>query len=608
MDDKKPERFQVDLRGLIDLLSQHLYSGPSIFVRELLQNAVDAIRARQELEPDFAGSVQIELIESRDGRPTLLFQDDGIGLTEQEMHRFLATIGQSSKRPGSVERPEDFLGQFGIGLLSCFMVTDEIVVLSQSMRPGGHAPVEWRGSSDGTYEVRTLQQAIPVGTQVFLRAKKGVEEFFDKARLLSLARDFGGCLPFTICFTSAGQTHRVNTMAPWEETAADAISRHRLLDYGKNLFGREFVDAVPLRSSAGSVEGVAYVLADEVHAGANQVHRVYLKGMLLSAKTHDIVPEWAFFVQCVVNARSLRPTASREALYEDAALDEARQELGQCIREYLVGLARCEPQRFEHLIAVHQLALKAIALDDDECLELFADWFRFETSLGPMTFGEFRRQHPVVRYCATVDQFRQIAQVAASEAIAVINAGYVYDVDILQRIGAIRGDVQIERLEAEHLSERFEELNLDEREEMVPFVRLADATLQRYKCDVELARFRPKELPTLYVTNTNANFLRTVEQSREVADELWSGLLANLTEDISSAFARLYLNYNNPLVSKISRLADRQAQRRCLEMLYVQALLLGHFPLRRDEIKLLNQGLLGLIDWALDAREGERRE
>src|SRR5438445_5277720 len=84
-------KFQINLRGIIDLLSNHLYSGPEVFLRELLQNGVDAIRARVHHEADFAGSIGIEVVAPRDGRaPTLVFTDDGIGLTEEEVHRFLA--------------------------------------------------------------------------------------------------------------------------------------------------------------------------------------------------------------------------------------------------------------------------------------------------------------------------------------------------------------------------------------------------------------------------------------------------------------------------------------------------------------------------------------
>src|SRR5262245_15867914 len=91
-------KFQINLRGLIDLLSNHLYSGPEVFGRELLQNGIDAIRARQHLEPTFQGEVSVEVHHRSGKAPTLVFADNGIGLTEEEIHTFLATIGESSKR------------------------------------------------------------------------------------------------------------------------------------------------------------------------------------------------------------------------------------------------------------------------------------------------------------------------------------------------------------------------------------------------------------------------------------------------------------------------------------------------------------------------------
>ncbi len=161
-------QFQVNLRGIIDLLSNHLYSSPSVFLRELLQNGVDAIRARQHLEATHAGQIEIALQRSDDGRPLLVFHDNGIGLTEAEAHRFLATIGESSKRGGDFERPTDFIGQFGIGLLSCFLVSDDIVMVTRSAR-GGEPVIQWRGCADGTYHTRSYQDpTVSPGTTVYL--------------------------------------------------------------------------------------------------------------------------------------------------------------------------------------------------------------------------------------------------------------------------------------------------------------------------------------------------------------------------------------------------------------------------------------------------------
>ncbi|CAM5463874.1 HSP90 family protein OS=Streptomyces tendae OX=1932 GN=GUR47_32490 PE=3 SV=1 [Streptomyces tendae] len=88
--------FQVDLRGLVDLLSHHLYSSPRVYLRELLQNAVDALTARpHRLEPAApAGAFGIRLY--ADGS-VVRVEDDGVGLTEADVHTFLATIGRSSR-------------------------------------------------------------------------------------------------------------------------------------------------------------------------------------------------------------------------------------------------------------------------------------------------------------------------------------------------------------------------------------------------------------------------------------------------------------------------------------------------------------------------------
>src|SRR5207249_1136529 len=86
--------FGVDLRGIIELLSQHLYASPRVYVRELLQNAVDATTARGAgVRPD----VVIETLETT-GDGTLRVSDNGIGLTEDEVHTLLSTLGRTSKR------------------------------------------------------------------------------------------------------------------------------------------------------------------------------------------------------------------------------------------------------------------------------------------------------------------------------------------------------------------------------------------------------------------------------------------------------------------------------------------------------------------------------
>ena len=313
-------RFQVNLTGIIDLLSKHTYSSPQVFIRELLQNASDAILARTYLDPQHQGAVQIELLQETQ-QPVLVFRDDGIGLTEDEVHLFLATIGQTSKREEWFSQENDFIGQFGIGLLSCFLVSDEVLVVTRSARENSKT-IEWRGRTDGTYSLTILEQPMEPGTEVRLVCKSGSEEYFQTEKVLYLAHHYGSLLRFPIIFSDGNDLVQINdARPPWEAKFDDQeTEREAYLAYGYDLFEMAFFDYIVLRSTVGDVSGVAYVLPFSPSLAMKKTQRVYLKNMLLSEQTEGLLPDWAFFVKCVVNANDLQPTASREAFYEDETL------------------------------------------------------------------------------------------------------------------------------------------------------------------------------------------------------------------------------------------------------------------------------------------------
>ncbi len=89
------QQFQVDLRGVVDLLSRHIYSSPRVYLRELLQNARDAIAARREVDGG-GGRIRITPLTAQTGE--FVLRDDGVGLTAAEVADLLATVGRSSKR------------------------------------------------------------------------------------------------------------------------------------------------------------------------------------------------------------------------------------------------------------------------------------------------------------------------------------------------------------------------------------------------------------------------------------------------------------------------------------------------------------------------------
>ncbi|SDX99725.1 molecular chaperone HtpG [Amycolatopsis xylanica] len=578
--------FQVDLRGVVDLLSQHLYSSPRVYVRELLQNAVDAVTAR-------GAEASIAIVV---GDGTLTITDTGIGLSEAQVHELLATIGRSSKRDDLGFARHEFLGQFGIGLLSAFLVADEVRVVTRSAT--GTPAVAWTGRSDGTYAIEPATRDA-IGTTVTLTARPGAEQWLVPETVTDLARLYGSMLPFDVTVNGQSVTGEV----PWR--ADDRSPGHRqadLVGHAQDLLGFTPFDVIELDVPEAGLTGVAYVLPFPANPAEHAGHRVYLKRMLLAESATSLLPDWAFFARCVVDASELRPTASREALYDDGLLEATREALGDRLRGWLVGLARTSPERLTRFLGVHHLGVKALALHDDEMLRLVEQWWPMETNVGRMTLAEFRARHGLVRYSATTDEFRQLAGVAAAQDLAVINGGYTYDSEIIERLPGIEPGLTVERLEPSTLATAFSPLNPAEELAARPFLGTAQRSMDKLGCEVVLREFEPASLPVLFLVDRSAAFQSELRATKDKVDELWAGVLSAFEKPADDR-PQLVLNHRNPLVRRISALRDDSLTALAVEALYGQALLLGYHPIRPADAALLNRSFLGLLDQAVPSEE-----
>ncbi len=586
--------FQVDLSGIVDLLSHHLYTSPRVYVRELLQNAVDAITARRAAEPDAPARVDIDTPD-RTGDGTLQVRDTGIGLTETEVHELLATIGRSAKRDELGFARHEFLGQFGIGLLSCFLVADQILV---ETRAGSAPTVRWTGYADGRYlvELSQAQRAEP-GTTVTVVPRRGAGPWLAGPTVLELARLYGDQLEVAVWVDGVPTTGRG---APWAR--GDTRSRADWLAYAQQALGIAPFDAVELAVPEAGLTGAAFVLPMPASPASRGGHRVYLKRMLLAESADGLLPDWAFFARCVVDTTELRPTASREALYEDSLLETTREALGDQLRGWLVRLAATDPQRLGEFLGIHHLGVKALALHDDEMLRLVDFWWPMETNVGHLTLADFRARYGVLRYCATIDQFRQLAAVAAAQDIALVNGGYVYDAEIIERLVRIDRDVQVERLDPTDLATRFDPLDPEVELGLRAFVSTAQRALDRLGCEVVLRGFEPAALPALYLVDRAARWRDELHSTRDKADPVWADVLSTLDTGPADSRSQLVLNYRNPLVRRITVLPTPQLVGLAVEALYGQALLLGYHPIRPADAALLNRSFLGLLEQAVPGR------
>ncbi|MBH0022947.1 HSP90 family protein [Salinibacterium sp. SWN248] len=592
--------FQVNLTGVVDLLSKHIYSSPRVYLRELLQNGRDALAARVELDGDDA-SRGIRITPLSEHNDTFRFQDDGIGLTADEMTELLSTVGRSSKRDIFDLPRSDYLGQFGIGLLSCFMVADQIVIQSRSAR--GSAPVEWIGNSDGTFSVRELEGDLPIGTTVSLKPRFDQHDLLGTSTVLSLASTFAEFLPVAVRVDlPGGGVETVTHDAPFLD--AHTATASELLIYGRELLGVEPFAAIPLSVPGTSTTGVAYVLPHSPPPGARQANRVYLGRMLLSENVDALLPDWAFFVRVVLNSTSLTPTASRESLVDDDILEHTRAAIGTVLRQWVLEMAARHPAQLNDFVQIHSLALKSLVIHDEELAKFITPWLSVETTLGRMTIESLTRDHTQLRYAETVDEFRQIASIASPDR-PVINGGYIYDTEIARLLPTLVDGLTVDRVSVLDELDFLEVPPLDARSLVVKLEDRASAVLADAGCAVIVRGVPATDVTGLYLADPEV--LRSIDRraAREISRPgLWKDVLGKMdafaeerlaSDGTSKSLARLCLNWNNPVVVTLSTLSDDAVFSRTIELLYVQALLTSQRPLSVRDRAMMTNSMSDLI-------------
>jgi molecular chaperone HtpG len=579
------ESFRVDLRGIVDLFSHHLYSSPRVYVRELLQNAVDAISARRLDEPGAPASITLTTAGT-----TLSVTDTGVGLAPDQVRDLLATVGRSSKRDDWGFSRHEFIGQFGVGLLATFLVADTVCVHS---RAAGHPVVRWTADAGGSYVVDVDVEPPPtlpaVGTTVTLTARPGAEAWLDPRTVADLVELYGSLLPVTI---TVDGTERPLAVAPWDPAGSSPAA---LLAYAQDHLGLTPFDSIPLVDRAAGLRGVAYVLPVPVNPAERPRHRVHLKRMLLSDSVDDLLPDWAYFVRATIDTSELRPTASREALFDDENLSRTREVLGEAVRRWIVRLGTTDPGRLAAFLDVHHLGVKSLALHDDEMLALVHRWVPFETTVGPMTIEAVQREHGGVRFVTSAAEFRQVAQVAAARGLVVVNAGYVYDADLLGRMQHALG-VAATQLQPTDLRADLAPLEPADARAAARLLEVATTVLDPLGCDVAICTYEPAGMPGLYLVDRAARQDAERSRSRQRVDALWGAVLDSLDTAPEPARPQLVLNHRHPLVRRLVARPDAPRTATALEALYGQALLQGRHPLRPVDQALLTRTMLGLLE------------
>jgi len=167
-------KFEVDTSAALELFTGNmLYNDKRVFLRELVQNAVDACNLRKLFDPNVSPSITISFLESEN---RIIIRDNGIGMDQQWLKKYFMNIGISFYRSdefsdaiGSSDLRFDFISTFGIGFLSTFMVAKQICI--RTRKPSEKGLVITITDSKDYFDVRPIEEDFPAGTEVTLTLK-----------------------------------------------------------------------------------------------------------------------------------------------------------------------------------------------------------------------------------------------------------------------------------------------------------------------------------------------------------------------------------------------------------------------------------------------------
>ena len=397
---KETRGFQAEVKQLLDLMINSLYSNKEIFLRELISNASDAAdKLRFEAlsndrlyEGD--GELRIHIEHDRKAR-TLSVRDNGVGMGYQEIIDNLGTIAKSGTRQffealtGDRARDAQLIGQFGVGFYSSFIVADRVTVLSRRAGMPVEGGVRWESSGDGEYSVERVSLAAR-GTEVILHLREGEDEFLEGHRLRNVVRRYSDHLSLPILMPrsdDSGEPEAVNSATTLWTRSRNEIEEQEYNEFYKHT-AHDFED--PLAHVHSRVEGnLEYTSLLFVPARApfdlwdRNVRRgvkLYVRRVFIMDDAEQLMPPYLRFVRGIVDSADLPLNVSREILQRDKRIDQLRSGSVKRVLDLLSGIAKNDAEKYATFWREFGKVLKEGVVEDARNRDAIAKLLRFEST------------------------------------------------------------------------------------------------------------------------------------------------------------------------------------------------------------------------------------
>ena len=442
--EKLQGKIGVTTENIFPVIKQFLYSDHEIFLRELVANAVDATQKLKVLASngEFKGElgdlkVEIELDEKK---KTLKVIDHGIGMTAEEVDKYINQIAFSSAGEFLEKyKDQNIIGHFGLGFYSAFMVSEKVTIDTLSWQEGAKA-VKWTCDGSPEYNMEDGKKAER-GTVITLYLDKDSDEFAQKGRISQLLGKYCKFMPVPVVFgkktewkdgkeVEKDEDNVINNIDPIWTKAPSELKDEDYKDFYKALYPFEEEPMFWIHLNVDypfNLTGVLYFpkIKERMAIDKNKI-QLYCNQMFVTDHVDNIVPDFLTLLHGVIDSPDIPLNVSRSYLQSDANVKKISTYITKKVADRLEEIFKEQRQQFEEKWDNLKLFIEYGMLSDEKFCERAMNFALLKNTDGKyFSFEDYRKgieteqtdKDKKVVYLYATDSETQYTQIEAAKKL-----------------------------------------------------------------------------------------------------------------------------------------------------------------------------------------------
>ncbi len=615
---KREGQISVNSKNMFPIIKKWLYSDKDIFLREIVSNGCDAIKKLESLqgigEAQLEDGYQPKVIVTIDSeKKQLIVSDNGIGMTEDEVERYITQIAFSGaeefleKYKEKSEESAGIIGHFGLGFYSAFMVSDTVEIETLSYKEGAK-PVHWVSAGEDSYEIEDGTRTEH-GTTIIMNITEEEQEFLQESRIREILHKYCQFMPYEIylnphdeerpVYDKDGNIEKnedgtekkrivkplpINDIHPlWLKAPKDctdedykAFYQKVFMDFNEPLFWIHLNVDYPF-----NLKGILYFpkQLNRMEVMPGQV-KLYSNQVFVADNIKEIIPEFLLLLKGVIDCPDMPLNVSRSFLQNDGEVQKIAQHITKKVSDKLHQIFKNDRPSYEKYWNDISAFIKFGCLKDEKFYDRMKDILLFKTIDGEYkTLEEYPKAEGNKIYYVTDEnlqaQYISMFKENGLTAAVLTHAIDPHFISLLEyknpeemkflRIDADLGEaLKVSQPEAES-----EDAKKAQEEENNKLIECVKACLPDEKLEYKVESLKATETPAVILLS---EYARRIQDMNKVLGESFA----------PEGQVTLVLNSENEIVKKIPSLTEENRKLVC-EHIYDLALM-AHKPLSAQQM------------------------